>query len=228
MAKKRRRSKSWLGQLISGIFALIWNICKGSIYINYQLLKGLTQLIFGTFQSTGSSKNIYVPMKAAPVIKLKPDDSLLELTPIEFEQYVGKLFKQEGYQVRETAATGDNGVDLFIEDDETFGIVQCKRYNGTVGEPILRDLYGSMFAVGANVAYLVTTGTFSRQAFKFAEDKPIELIDGEELAIWRKELEESDEHVAEDFVKDAFPVLPLIIFAIVAITIGLLAISSSR
>jgi hypothetical protein len=43
-------------------------------------------------------------------------------------------------------------------------IVQCNGWRGTVGEPVVRDLYGVMHHEGAERGAIVTTGTFSEQA----------------------------------------------------------------
>lgn len=60
-------------------------------------------------------------------------------------------------------------------------IVQCKRYRGSVGEPYVRDLYGTMLHEKAQRASIITSGKFSRQALAWAEGKPIDLYDGEKL-----------------------------------------------
>jgi restriction system protein len=50
-----------------------------------------------------------------------------------------------------------------------------------VGEPVVRDLYGTLLHTEAQRAYLFTTGSITRQAFEWAEGKPIVLYDGESL-----------------------------------------------
>lgn len=107
------------------------------------------------------------------------------LDPIDFEYYVGWLYARDGYTVSETVASGDEGVDLILTN--RLGrkiIVQCKRYAGNVGQPVVRDLYGAMFHTGAKEAHLVTTGTISRQAEEWAAGKPIKLVDGHDLVAW--------------------------------------------
>lgn len=106
---------------------------------------------------------------------------LLELTPSEFEAWTGELFRRRGYRVINTPDTADHGVDLIVDRDGERGIVQCKRYRGTVGEPIVRDLYAVIIHEGADRCYLVTTAGISPQAHRWARGKPIELIDGERL-----------------------------------------------
>jgi restriction system protein len=57
-------------------------------------------------------------------------------------------------------------------------VIQAKRYRHTVGVSAVRDLYGTMMSEGANKGILVTTSGYGPDAFDFAKDKPIELIDG--------------------------------------------------
>lgn len=106
---------------------------------------------------------------------------LLQLTPSEFEEWTGELFRRHGYRVVNTPDTADHGIDLLVYRDGKRGVVQCKRYRGTVGEPIVRDLFGVIMHDGADRGYLVTTGRISHQARRWARGRPLELIDGERL-----------------------------------------------
>jgi restriction endonuclease Mrr len=110
-------------------------------------------------------------------------DDLLNLSPVEFEKWVKtNIFEKEGWQVTETKVTGDGGIDLILKREDEHSIVQCKRYRHTIGEPLLRDFYGAMISEGVSKGYFVTTGLFSLSALKFADNKPIELIDRRILA----------------------------------------------
>jgi restriction system protein len=106
-------------------------------------------------------------------------DQLQAMSPTEFERFVARLFEQMGHSVTLTQASGDKGVDIFLDGCE--GIVQCKRYKGSVGQPVVRDFYGTMIHYKAERGYIVTTGTFSLPAQSWAEGKPIHLVDGMEL-----------------------------------------------
>lgn len=57
-------------------------------------------------------------------------------------------------------------------------VIQAKRYRHSVGVSAVRDLYGTMLNEGASKGLLVTTSGYGPDAFNFAKDKPIELIDG--------------------------------------------------
>ena len=52
----------------------------------------------------------------------------------------------------------------------------------------MRDLYGTMRHEGANKGILVTTSGYGPDAFNFAKDKPIELIDGSGLLHYLQEV----------------------------------------
>ena len=110
-------------------------------------------------------------------------EQMYALTPSEFEAYVAeRVFARQGYRVHNTRDTKDGGIDILLTDRQGHqSVVQCKRYNHTVGEPVVRDLYGTMIDAGATRAFLVTTGTISTDARKWAFGKPIELIDGQRL-----------------------------------------------
>lgn len=112
-----------------------------------------------------------------------PLDQLMALNPSDFEAYVAqRIFVRQGYAVENTPDVKDGGVDILVSDAHgRRAVVQCKRYRGTVGESVVRDLYGTMIHHDALMAYLVTTGSISEAARRWAVGKPIGLIDGTRL-----------------------------------------------
>ncbi len=104
------------------------------------------------------------------------------MSPEQFEALVAKLFTAYGHDVENVGVSSDHGVDIrVISDRGEKWVVQCKRYSGSVGEPIVRDLFGTMLHEGAQRAYLITTGGITKQAVDWADGKPIVLYDGEGL-----------------------------------------------
>jgi Holliday junction resolvasome RuvABC ATP-dependent DNA helicase subunit len=108
-------------------------------------------------------------------------DDLRRMSGYEFERWVADLFSKAGFSVELTPASGDHGVDLWASSDDHLIAVQCKRWDAPVGEPIVRDLYGSMMAAKAQFGCLITTGSVTLQAEQFAKDKPICLIEFDAL-----------------------------------------------
>lgn len=108
--------------------------------------------------------------------------NLMDLNPFEFENLVANLFGQMGLESKLTRSSKDGGVDCVAFDTRpVLGgkvVIQAKRYRHTVGVSAVRDLFGTMMNEGANKGILVTTSGYGSDAFNFAKDKPIELIDG--------------------------------------------------
>ena len=107
---------------------------------------------------------------------------LHNLSPKAFERYVAALFRLKGYEVTVRGKSGDGGVDLeVINGGGRRAIVQCKRYQNTVGPETVRELYGTLVHERVAHAFLVSTANISEAARDWARGKPMTLIDGEAL-----------------------------------------------
>jgi restriction system protein len=112
----------------------------------------------------------------------KSVEDLRRLSPTEFEAMVVELFTAEGHKARRTGAIGDHGVDVVIQaaNGEKW-VVQCKRWRGSVGEPVIRDFHGVMQHEKADKGAIITNGTFTPQAKEWARGKPLSLMEGDEF-----------------------------------------------
>jgi restriction system protein len=107
----------------------------------------------------------------------------------DFEHLVREVFEKEfssrGGEVKVTQSSSDGGVDAvaFDPDPITGGkiVIQAKRYTKTVGVSAVRDLYGTTLNEGASKGILVTTADYGPDAYKFAADKPMSLLNGSNL-----------------------------------------------
>lgn len=112
----------------------------------------------------------------------KPFAQLQTMNPYEFEKFVSHLLNKMGFQATATKPSQDGGVDVVAESDKPLMkgkiVVQCKRYQQPVGVTTVRELYGVMSHEGAMKGVIITTSDFTTEARKFAEGKPIELVDG--------------------------------------------------
>ena len=106
---------------------------------------------------------------------------------IQFERELGKLFRAQGYDVRSTPVSGDQGVDLILTKNGKITVVQCKAHKSPVGASVVRDLFGSMHHFKADSAILACTGGFTGGVKKFARGKPIQLISAWDIAHMAKE-----------------------------------------
>lgn len=114
-------------------------------------------------------------------------------SPRFFERIVVDLLIAMGYGgSREDAGhavgqTGDGGIDGIIKEDR-LGLdiiyIQAKRWESTVGRPIVQAFAGSLEGMKAKRGVLITSSKFSKEAHEYIRliEKRIILIDGEQLA----------------------------------------------
>ena len=107
-----------------------------------------------------------------------------------------RILRESGFsKVEVTGKSGDGGIDgkgIFkIAGLISFNVLfQCKRWQGSVGSGEIRDFRGALQG-RADKGLFVTTGSFTRDAVKEASRDgatPIDLLDGEALAMKIKEL----------------------------------------
>ena len=117
------------------------------------------------------------------VAQSKGADALNGMSWRHFELLVGEAFRLQGFRVAETGGGGaDGGVDLVLSKGGEKFLVQCKQWKAyKVSVEVVRELYGVMAAQGATGGFVVTSGSFSSDAQKFAQGRNVKLIDGERL-----------------------------------------------
>ncbi|MHB1847348.1 MAG: restriction endonuclease, partial [Deltaproteobacteria bacterium] len=115
-----------------------------------------------------------------------------ECSPRFFETLVIDLLVGMGYggsiedAGQAIGRSGDGGLDGIIKEDR-LGLdvvyLQAKRWEKTVGRPVVQAFAGSLEGRRARKGVLITTSDFSREATEYVEhiEKRIVLIGGEEL-----------------------------------------------
>ncbi|WP_194756649.1 restriction endonuclease [Aliidiomarina indica] len=108
--------------------------------------------------------------------------ALADISWRDFERLTAAYFREQGFQVQETDAGPDGGVDLELYKDSKLYLVQCKHWK-TQHVPVqkVRELYGIMAAKGAEGGFFVASGNFTTEAKRFALDKNILLIHGADV-----------------------------------------------
>lgn len=117
---------------------------------------------------------------------------LLDCPPQFFERIVVKLLQAMGYggqfgEGKVTNYSQDGGIDGVIYEDK-LGLdvvcIQAKRWQGTVGRPVVQSFVGSMDMIRAKKGVVITTADFSRDGVDFVdriEGKRVVLINGKQL-----------------------------------------------
>ncbi|KKG62115.1 restriction endonuclease [Methanosarcina mazei] len=125
----------------------------------------------------------------------------------DFENLIREVFEWEfstnGGEVKITRASRDKGVDAIAFDPDPIKggkiVIQAKRYTNVVGVSAVRDLYGTIMNEGANKGILVSTSNYGNDAYEFAKEKPITLMNGSNLLY----LLEKHGHKARIDIKEA-------------------------
>jgi restriction system protein len=160
---------------------------------------------FKSLKGVGSSK-LHSLTPVAPIVQMRRDDgrfvsarevastlddsfNLAAMDWEDFEHLIRELFEREftasGGEVKVTQASRDGGVDAIAFDPDPIRggkiVIQAKRYTNTVGVAAVRDLYGTVMNEGATKGILVTTSDYGPEAYAFAKDKPLTLLNGANL-----------------------------------------------
>lgn len=108
---------------------------------------------------------------------------LRNLTPTEFEQYTADLFRRLGFSTEAVGGAYDGGIDVIATKDGKKHYIQCKKFiNRQVSVGDVRNFYGAVVDKLFDAkSYFITTNIFTLEAERFAQDKPMELIDGKRL-----------------------------------------------
>jgi restriction system protein len=163
------------------------------------------KLCFKNLKGIGSSK-LHSLTPIAPIIQINREDSrfvssynvadsldksdnLAAMDWEDFEHLIRELFEKEfnqnGGEVKITRASRDGGVDAVAFDPDPIRggkiVIQAKRYTNVVGVSAVRDLYGTVLNEGATKGILVSTADYGPDAYNFAKDKPLSLLNGNNL-----------------------------------------------
>src|SRR5580692_7410943 len=124
--------------------------------------------------------------KGSDVMSAGAADDMLAISGLsrnEVELRVTQAYRRQGYQVATSpgpAADPDAGIVLTHGGQRV--LLQCKYWKTRkLAEMPVRELYGLMAAQNANAGILITSGSFTLEASRFAGYGRIQLIDGPRL-----------------------------------------------
>ena len=155
---------------------------------------GSVDVISGTEVATPEERmeTAYEELRQALVDDLR--DRISAIPPAAFEDLVLDVLHAMGYgdgatddsRLR-TGGTGDAGIDGIIREDR-LGLdvvyVQAKRWEATVGRPVVQAFVGALQGARASKGIIFTASSFSAEAEEYAHSVSprVVLVDGERLA----------------------------------------------
>jgi restriction system protein len=223
---RRRRTELWddLFEALRWVFTVIhpaWSIPTAAIFFflpglwlqykvpQMQLLGWLIGFVPAMVSLAAGFAGWRLRQQRAAFLRQHLDiDWLNRLTWQDFERQVAEVYRQQGYRVDEVGGGGaDGGVDLRLRRGGQTSIVQCKRWKRyKVGVKPVRELYGVMAAEKADRAIFIASGVYTDEALRFAEGKPVELVDGAQLAQMLRRFQQSLKQALEPSMVPPAPV----------------------
>lgn len=92
------------------------------------------------------------------------------MTGMEFENFCVSILQRNGYQtIKQTKATGDQGIDIIAEKDHKKYAIQCKCYKNPVGNHSVMEACSGRIYYGCDVGVVMTNSTFTPQAIDHAK-----------------------------------------------------------
>jgi len=103
-----------------------------------------------------------------------------ELSRKEVEQLVADAYRRQGYRVDDLAGSAtEMDAGMLLTKATQRALLQCRYWKTRkIAEMPVRELYGMMAAQSANAGILITSGSFTLEASRFAGYGRIQLIDG--------------------------------------------------
>ena len=113
----------------------------------------------------------------------KEIQAIQTLSHKQFENLVAETYSRIGYLVLEHSAfEEDQGIDLVLRKSTNLHLVCCRNWQSRqIDLDIIKKMYSLMYDRQASGTIIITSGAFTREAHRFAADKPIELVDGRQL-----------------------------------------------
>lgn len=105
---------------------------------------------------------------------------IMNMSPIDFEHYIARIYKKNGYHTVVTPPSGDGGKDIIAYKSRRKYYIECKHFDadGVVGRPIAQKLVGAMYADNVPVSngIIVTTGKYSKPCLEYCKECGIKTL----------------------------------------------------
>jgi restriction system protein len=138
-------------------------------------------------------KDVSIPLGEVRKYIAAKKEKVYEVDPDVFEDIVGSIFQDFGYQVRVTGQRvpgeeGDDGIDVILESSERTIGIQVRRYKKSlrIEADAIRSLAGALLLGGHTKGIFITTSKFRRGATRTAErytamGRSVELVNADQF-----------------------------------------------
>lgn len=99
----------------------------------------------------------------------------------DFEVWVAKMLRKDGWKTEVTQGSGDQGVDVIASRGRIRMGIQCKRYKGSVGNKAVQEIYAGVAYYRLTHAAVVTNSYYTESAKNLAKRTGVYLLRCEDL-----------------------------------------------
>lgn len=107
--------------------------------------------------------------------------SPLPTSGIDFEYWVADRLREYGWEATVSQGSGDQGIDVVATKESMRVAIQCKLYEGSVGNKAVQETIAGMSFYDLHQGAVVSTGKFTRSARELAQKNKILLLSVEDI-----------------------------------------------
>ena len=207
MGKKRKKKGPGLfARLFDAMLSLIDWVCEGIANLFVALVNGVLALVRLLLMGAWKAACLLMRIIAWPFARAwrlwrgrkNRAWKCLKLSGGEFEAYVAEVLKDNGFKkVQVTKGSGDQGADVLAERNGISYAIQCKNYEGSVGNYAVQEAYAAAQFYRCDKAAVICPGEFTRGAKELAEATGVTLWDGAWLSRAMRRSGRKPKHRAE-------------------------------
>lgn len=93
-----------------------------------------------------------------------------------FEFWVAARMRRQGWKVRVTQSSGDQGIDIIARRGGRSLGIQCKRYSGSVGNKAVQEAFAGCAHYRLDKAAVLTTGYYTKSARELSRSTGVALL----------------------------------------------------
>jgi hypothetical protein len=108
---------------------------------------------------------------------------------IDFEHWCAARIEEQGWNVRVSKGSGDQGIDIEAMKDGMLVAIQCKRYAQAVGNKSVQEAYAGATHYRADKAVVIGTGGYTKAALELAANTGVILLDAENITAFTELVE---------------------------------------
>lgn len=175
----------------------VYNLFYDRCYLIYIIV--IHHSLYGGFEADftgiGGTVRKYMADNAIEFPKLYSLPTSVSLDTVmtgeDYEFYIQKMIEDEGFSVKRTPITGDQGVDLIVQTQNGKVAIQCKYYSSKVGNKAVQEVNAGKDFYDCLYAAVVSNASYTVHARRLAHTLGVRLCNEDSLISVLKEIDKN-------------------------------------